>query len=104
MADGKLIFVAGASSVIGAVATAIGHAFGFNRRMTMLEAEMDALKTTREEYVTKPYCNEKIDATEKIVDLQFGRHTEQIADLKASQEKGFSAIVDKLDRIIAKNI
>ena len=101
MADGKLIFVAGASSVIGAVVTAIGHAFGINRRINTLESNIKGIKKRDSDFMTVSQCDDKIKYTEKIVSIQFDRHTAEIADLKRSQEKGFETIFDKLDRIIA---
>ena len=101
MSDEKMMLVAGGAGLFGAIATALGNAFGFNRRLNKLETSVDCIKRSKAEYVTKPECIDKLKSTEKVVDLQFGRHTEQIADLKASQEKGFSAIFEKLDRIIA---
>jgi len=101
MADEKMLLVAGGAGLFGAIATAIGNAFGFNRRLNKMESSVDCIKRSKADYMTKPDCTEKLNATEKIVDLQFGRHTEQIQDLKESQEKGFSAVFEKLDRIIA---
>jgi len=101
MADERTVIVAAASSVAGALVMAVGNAFGFSNRLKKAEDSIACIKKSKAEYITKPDCNDKLKATEKIVDLQFDRHTEQIADLKASQEKGFSAVFEKLDRIIA---
>ena len=101
MSDEKMMLVAGGAGLFGAIATALGNAFGFNRRLNKLETSVDCIKKSKAEYVTKPECVDKLKSTEKVVDLQFKQHTKEITELKASQEKGFNTVFEKLNRIIA---
>jgi len=104
MADGKTVLVAGLSSVAGACIMAVGNAFGFSSRLTKNEKSLDDIRKCKTTLVTKPDCEKSILAGEKVFNLQFEQHTQQIKDLKESQDRGFETVSGKLDKILANGI
>jgi len=72
----------------------------FANEAKVLKQEV-CLKESKKELVTTLRCNDKITATEKLVDMQFQNHSEHIKRLEQAQTEGFKVVFEKLDRIIA---
>jgi uncharacterized protein (UPF0212 family) len=64
------------------------------------EEAIQYIKQSKDEYMTEFQCKDRLEGSEKIFNLQFEHHTEQIKKLEVSQEKGFAIAFKKLDKII----
>ena len=99
MADGKTLIAAGAAGAGGAVVTALGKAFGTKKRLDAHTKEIKELQDAKAQFITKLECDQRIENTKELTKLQFAHHSEQIADLKKSQQEGFNTVFNKLDDI-----
>ena len=81
MTDEKILVISGLSGLVGAAFSAVGHAFGFNRRLTDLEKAVVALAEKKEDFLLKKDHDVRCKLNERLFDEKLGRIEQKIDQL-----------------------
>jgi hypothetical protein len=103
MADDKTLMTIAGASVAGAVLSALGHAFGFNRRLANVEKQSDDLQKCKRDFLTTDGHSDLCKATKELMGTKHDQHTKEINEIKKEISAGFRGVHERLDKILINN-